>query len=151
MAFLQEVQRESGEYSTALGWFNRFITVKDDPEHKGELNLKHTGTLPLVENIRLLSLRHGVSETSTLARIEALRRQGQLDDDAADYLVGGYRHITDLLLRAQIAEFRAGKKVDNYLDPKALSKRQRHILVDSFKAIDRLQGRVRGELTADVF
>ena len=151
LAFLQEVQKESGEFSTALGWFNRFITVKDDPEHKGELNLKHTGTLPLVENMRLLSLRHGISETATLGRISALHEAGHMDSDMADYLTGAYKHITALLLRAQIEEFRAGKKVDNYLDPKTLSKRERDILVDSFKAIDKFQGRVRGELTADVF
>jgi signal-transduction protein with cAMP-binding, CBS, and nucleotidyltransferase domain len=151
LAFLQEVQRESGEYTTAIGWFNRFITVRDDPKHKGEINLKHTGTLPLVENVRLLSLRHGVAETSTLGRVAALAQRGHIDADVADYLDGAYQHITRLLLRAQIDEFRAGKKVDNYLDPKTLSKRERDMLVDSFKAIDKFQGRVRGELTADVF
>ncbi len=149
--FLRDLHRESGDYGVALGLFGRFITEKDDPEHKGEINLKHSGTLPLVQNIRLLALREGIVETATLERIARLRQAGVFDADQADYLSGAFRHVTFLLLRQQVADFQAGRKVSNFVPPTALSERERDILVDSFKAIEELRKRVRHEFSAEVF
>ncbi len=150
-AYLREMAHEVQEYGVALGWFGRFLTETEKPEHKGEINLKHAGTMPLVGNIRLLALRHGVPATSTLERIAALHRTGVLSDDEEDYLSGAYRHISCLLLREQIADFRAGRTVGNHVHPDTLSEREKDILVDSLRAIDALRKRVRAEFTGDVF
>ncbi len=149
--FLRELHEQSGQQAVALGWFGRFITERDKPEHRGEINLKHTGTVPLVQNVRLLALKHGLVETATMARIAGLRDAGVLDRDEADYLDGAFRHITFLLLRQQVADYTAGRQVGNYVHPEALSEREQDILRDSFRAIDALRKRVHGELTADVF
>ncbi|MDX1426173.1 MAG: putative nucleotidyltransferase substrate binding domain-containing protein, partial [Kiloniellales bacterium] len=150
-AFLAELQREQARVGVALGWFGRFVTEKDKPEHRGEINLKHMGTLPLVGALRLLSLREGIAETSTLRRVAALKEAGVLDADEADYLAGAFSHITKLLLREQLADFKAGKPVGNYVHPETLSERERDILVDSLKAIAALQKRVNSEFTGDIF
>jgi signal-transduction protein with cAMP-binding, CBS, and nucleotidyltransferase domain len=150
-AFLSELQREASRVGVALGWFGRFVTEKDKPEHRGEINLKHMGTMPLVSALRLLSLREGVTEASTLRRIAALKQIGVLDADQADYLTGAFSHITGLLLREQIADFKAGKTVGNYVHPETLSERERDILVDSLKAIAALQKRVESEFTGQIF
>ena len=63
---------------------------------------------------RLLSLREGIAEASTLRRIAALKQVGVLDADQADYLTGAFSHITRLLLREQIADLKAGKTVGNF-------------------------------------
>jgi len=151
VAFLREMYEDDRDNSVALGWFGRFITEKDVEAHKGEMNLKHTGTLPLVEAIRLLSLRDGVGTASTLNRMEALRELGVLSHDEHDYLSGGFRHICRLLLRQQIADFKNGNQVSNYVDPKALTKREQDILTDSFKAIRDFRNRVGGEFTGELF
>jgi len=150
-AFLREMYDDDRDHSVALGWFGRFITESNIEEHKGEINLKITGTLPLVEAIRLLSLREGVTRLSTLGRIEALFEKGVLGPDEHDYLAGAYRHISRLLLRRQIADFQAGKTVSNYVDPDELSQREKDILTDSFKAIRDLRDRMKGEMTGDIF
>ncbi|MFQ5773630.1 MAG: putative nucleotidyltransferase substrate binding domain-containing protein [Kiloniellaceae bacterium] len=150
-AYLQEMEHEAHEYGVALGWFGRFITEKEKPEHKGEINLKHAATLPLVGAVRLLALRQGIEDPSTLARINALHESGVLDADEQDYLSGAFHHITFLLLRQQLADFRAGREVGNYVHPDRLSEREKDILVDSLKAIDALQKRVHSEFTAEVF
>ena len=149
--FLRDLYRESGGYSVALGLFGRFITEKDKSEHKGEINLKHTGTLPLVQNVRLLALRQGIVETGTLARIARLHEAGVLDADTQDYLDGAFRHITFLLLRQQIADFEADRRVSNYVPPNALSEREQDMLKDGFRAIEDLGKRVRHEFSAEVF
>ena len=150
-AYLKEMERISSGYGVALGWFGRLTTDKEKPDHKGEINLKHTGTLPLVSCIRVLALQKGVEETSTLGRIQALHAAGVLDDDAEDYLTGAFRHITSLLLRQQLADFQAGEEVGNHVHPDDLSEREKDILVDSFKAIENLRQRVHAEFTAEVF
>ena len=150
-AFLAELNREVSRAGVALGWFDRFLVEKDKPEHKGKINLKHSGTLPLVSCLRLLALREGVDGVSTLERIAALHERQVLQDDEADYLRGAFSHITRLLLRQQLTDFKARRKVNNYVHPAALSEREKDILIDSLKAIDGFTKRVHAEFTADVF
>ncbi|MCG8354576.1 MAG: DUF294 nucleotidyltransferase-like domain-containing protein [Kiloniellales bacterium] len=150
-ALLAELHQESSRIGVALGWFGRFVTEKDKPEHRGKINLKHSGTLPLVTSLRLLALRAGLEETNTRRRIEALQTRGDLGDDEADYLLGAFRHITALLLRQQIADFKAGRQVSNYVHPDGLSEREKDMLVDSLKAIGELVKKVRSEFTAEIF
>jgi signal-transduction protein with cAMP-binding, CBS, and nucleotidyltransferase domain len=104
-----------------------------------------------VESIRLLALREGIAETGTLARITALHTQGILDANEQDYLSGGFHHLTRLILRQQINDFKAGREVSAYVPPRALSMREKDILKDSLEAIDALRDRVKTEFTADVF
>ena len=61
------------------------------------------------------------------------------------------RRITSLLLREQLADFKAGEEVGNYVHPDRLSEREKDILVDSFKTIDALRDRVHAEFTGEVF
>ncbi len=150
-AYLSEMAHEAHEHGVALGWFGRFLTETEKPEHTGEINLKHTGTLPLVSSIRLLALRHGVPATSTLERIDALHRAGVLSDDEEDYLGGAYRHISHLLLREQLSDYRAGRTVGNHVHPDSLSEREKDMLVDSLRAIEALRKRLHAEFTGDVF
>ena len=150
-AFLREMYEDDVDHRVALGWFGRFITEKDERAFKGQLNLKHTGTLPLVEAMRLLSLREGIEAISTLERMNALHEKDVLTDDELDYLTGAYRHISHLLLRQQIEDFKAGKRVSNYVPPKTLTERERDMLVESFKAIRGLREKVRSEFTGDIF
>lgn len=151
MSFLRDMYEDDRDHGTALGWFGRFITEKDDKDHLGEMNLKHTGTLPLVEAMRLLSLREGIEETSTLARMETLHAKGILEDDEYDYLEGAFRTISQILLRQQIKDYKAGNKVSSYIDPKDLTERERDILTDSLKAIHNLRERMRNEFTGEIF
>jgi len=150
-AFLREMVRDDAEHGVALGWFGRFITVQDEPEHKGKMNLKHTGSMPLVEAVRLLALREGIEAGPTLARMEALGEAGLLEADELDYLRGAYRHISHILLRQQLRDHAAGATPGNYVSPKALSKREKDYLRDCFRAIRAFRDRVRSEFTGDVF
>jgi CBS domain-containing protein len=145
--FLRDMFDLQAEHRPAIGWFGRFISVTDKPEHKGKINMKHHGTLPLVEGVRLLALKHGVPATSTLARIEALRAADVLSADEQDYLAGGLHHVTYLLLRQQIADYSAGIPVSNFVDPKTLSERERDYLRDCFRALALFRKRLRGDFT----
>jgi signal-transduction protein with cAMP-binding, CBS, and nucleotidyltransferase domain len=148
--FLRAMFGVQADHRTALGWFNRLLTERADPAHRGEVDLKYAGTLPLAEAVRLLALTRGIPATGTLARIDALAEAGDLDRDTRDHLRGAFDHITGLQLRQQVADFRAGRSIGNFVDPDALTARERDLLKDAFRAINAFRDRLRAELTGDV-
>ncbi len=130
--------------------FGRLLTENDEDGRMGMINLKYNGTLPLVEAARLMALQHGIEATSTLDRLKALRECDAIDDDQYDYLSGGLNHLTRLLLRQQLADFRAeDKKVTNFVSKASLSKREREYLADCFRAIQDLRGRLTSAFSWD--
>ena len=150
-AFLRELYEVQAEHRAGIGLFGRLLTERADREHRGELNLKYAGTLPLAEAVRLLALRHGVPATGTLARIDALAALGALKPDEQDYLRGAFALITGLQLRRQIRAFQAGEPVTNFVHPDELTERELDMLKDAFRAINRFRDRLRAELMGDVF
>lgn len=149
--FLRELYKVDEEHGPALGLFGRLQTDPLEGPGKGKVNLKLTGTLPIVCGIRVLSLRSRLTEVSTLDRIAALHRIGVLDNDESDYLSGAFRHITRLLLSEQLTNFEAGRPVGNHVAPENMTRRDKDMLVDAFRAVRRLRSRLRGELMGDVF
>lgn len=149
--YLRQMQQVQDKHGVALGLFGRLVPDSTPGPNKGKLNLKYHGLLPLVEAIRLLALREGVSETSTLDRILALYDLGVLSHDEQDYLTGAFQLITRLVLRQQLADFKNNLAVSAYVAPQALSKREEDMLKDSFHAINALKQRVRTEFTGNIF
>mgnify|MGYP000850452514 CR=1 FL=1 len=137
--FLRDIEDLQKDYATGLGWFGRIRTESD---RRGEINLKYRGTLPLVDSVRILALLHRVPATSTTARIDGLAEKGVLSRDEQDELQGASRHITRLLLRQQLADFKAGRTVGNHVPLRAMSRMEKSRLVDSFRAIERIREKV---------
>jgi CBS domain-containing protein len=150
-SFLREMYHDKHEHNAALGMFGGFIVERDNREYRGQVNLKYTGTLPLVSGIRLLALREGVEETSTLLRIKALADKGVLDPGERDELSEAFFIVTGMLLRSQISDFRAGRRVTYYADPNTLNKRERARLLGALRSIHALRKRAHLEFTAQVF
>ena len=146
-AFLRAMYAETSGHNVGLGLFGGFVTEKENPEHRGQVNLKHHALLPLVETVRLLSLREGVEQTGTLARMDALHDLDVIDSYALEELRSAFVHITNILLRQQIADYRIGKAVTYFVHPDKLSKRTRGRLVEAMRTIDHLRSRVRAEVT----
>jgi len=55
-----------------VGIFGQFFVERTGP-YKGSIHLKNTMYLPYVNSIRLLAIKEGIQETSTLERIHALK------------------------------------------------------------------------------
>ena len=149
-AFLRAMYEEISDHNVGLGLFGGFVTEKEDPYYRGQVNLKHHALLPLVEAVRLLSLREGVEQTGTLARMDTLHDLGVLDANAREELRSAFVQIANLVLRQQVADFRTGRKVTYFVHPDSLTKRAREHLAEAMKAIDRLRNRVRAELTGNL-
>ena len=112
------------EHRAGLGWFNRLLTERHDTAHKGEINLKLAGTLPLAEAVRLLALKEGIRATGTLARLDELAAAGRLGRDVQDQLHAAFDHITGLQLRQQIADYQSGRPLSSFVAPDSLTVRE---------------------------
>ena len=149
--FLRSLYLSDRGHGTALRLFGRFATEKKDPENKGKISLKLYGSLPLVEGVRMLALREGITATGTLARLEALHEIGIVNDDDHDDLKTAFETICQLLLTQQIRDFNAGRKVSSYIHPRDLTGRQRRRLREAFKAIGSLRKRINFEVGGEIF
>lgn len=149
--FLREMFKVDEEHEVALGPFGMFLTERRRGPDKGKLNLKMTGTLPLVGAIRILALQHGIPETGTLDRISVLHERGVLSHNEQDALTHAYRHIAHLLLRQQLQDSEAGLSPGNYVSPKSLSRREIDQLKASFRAIKAFRKKLRTDLTGELF
>jgi signal-transduction protein with cAMP-binding, CBS, and nucleotidyltransferase domain len=149
-AFLSDMARQEEDYDVALGLFDRFVREREDPAHRGEVNLKLGALTPMVDAVRLYALREGVEETSTTRRIALLERAGTFGRDEADALAAGYAEVAGALLARQVADVRDGRQASNFVAPDALTARERRHLVEALKAIRRLHLRVRADFTGRI-
>ena len=149
--FLRELYGANRDYGTALSWFGRFATERDDPAHRGKVNLKLHGTLPLVAAARLFALRDGVAETGTRERLAASHAAGVLSDAEHDDLTAARRTVCRLLLGRQLSDFRVGAPVSNFVDPNVLTPRRKRELRAALRAIERLRARMGVEFGGDLF
>lgn len=149
--FLREMYKVDQHHKVALGPFGRLLPERGKGPHRGSIDLKLAGTLPLVEAIRILALQQGVSETATLERIAALYQQGVLSRDERDALEQAYRHIARLLLRQQLENVEADREPGNHVPIRALSRLEKDQLVAGFRAIRALRSRVHTALTGELF
>ncbi|MBK8177114.1 MAG: CBS domain-containing protein [Rhodospirillales bacterium] len=149
--FLRQMYQDKVEHSMALGLFGGFVHERRSREYRGQVNLKYTGTLPLVSSVRLLALREGIEATPTLERIAALTEKGVFERREAEELSSAFGVVTDTLLRQQLADFRAGRRTSYFIDPQALDKRTRSALLAALKSIHGLRRRTHLEFAAQVF
>jgi len=141
---LRAMHEEEGSHKVPLGFFNTFITEKSGP-HRGELDMKRSGLIFMIEAARILAIKNGIRETSTMDRLRALVHRGIINPDDSEYFESAYRVILHHTLMAQADNFLKKGSSDYYLNPRELSARSQEILKHSFKAISRLQELVGSE------
>ncbi|MDT8335848.1 MAG: DUF294 nucleotidyltransferase-like domain-containing protein, partial [Desulfurivibrionaceae bacterium] len=127
-----------------LTFFRNFIVEKDG-EHKNTFDLKTRGLVFIVDFARLMSLKHGVTETNTLARLNLLRESQYLPETLCTEIIEAYEFLMHLRLIHQLQMLEAEEAPDNYLNPKDLTDLERQTLKEAFLVIGRLQDFTRKE------
>jgi CBS domain-containing protein len=120
--------------------------VEHSGEHRGRLDLKGGGLIPIVDLARWAGMAAGVTSASTSERLRAAAEAGTLPQADARTLEEAFELINELRLRHQVAQLRAGAEPDDYLDPATLSALTRSHLKEAFRAIATIQKRVASEL-----
>lgn len=141
---LRQMHEEEGSHKVPLGFFDRFITEKNR-DHRGEIDMKRSGLIFIIEAARVLAVKNGIRETSTVSRLRALVEKSVINKNDSEYFENAYRVILHHTLMAQVDNYLHRSTHDYYLNPRELSARSQETLKQSFKAISKLQELVGSE------
>jgi CBS domain-containing protein len=145
-ALLRLLARFALSHRPPTGFF-RGLVVEHTGEHRGRLDLKHGGVIPIVDLARWAGMAAGVTSASTTERLRAAAQAGTLSAANAHTLEDAFELISDLRLRHQVQQLREGKEPDNFVDPATLSPLTRSHLKEAFRAVASIQKRVAAELS----
>lgn len=138
------LHEEEGAHRVPLRLLGGFVTDKSGV-HKGELDVKKSGLIFVVETIRILALQHNIRETATLKRIAKLVEKGVIHSNDGEYYESAYQVLLHYALKSQVSKAVRGEKLDTYIDPKILSPRDKETLRHALKAVSTLQDFVASE------
>jgi CBS domain-containing protein len=126
--------------------FLRGLVVEDSGEHRGRLDLKRGGIVPIADLARWAGMAAGVTHSSTRARLRAAAEEGTLDAGDASLLEEAHELIAGLRLAHQVEQLKAGVEPDDFLDPAELSLLTRRSLKETFRAVAAVQRRIASDL-----
>ncbi len=139
--FLAHLAAAAASHHTPLGFF-RGLVVERSGEHRDALDVKRGGINTIVEIARLHALACGSEATSTLARLEDAVAAGRISPTLGADLRDAWEFLAHLRLRHQVDQIRAGRPVDNWVDPSALSHFEQRHLKAAFGVIRSAQGAI---------
>ena len=120
-ALLRLLARFSLSYRPPTG-FLRGLVVEHSGEHRGRLDLKHGGLVPIVDLARWAGMAAGVTSASTPERLRAAAAAGTLSAADAAHAGGCVRAVDGAAPRAPGRAARGRRREpDDYVDPAALS------------------------------
>jgi CBS domain-containing protein len=124
--------------------FVRDFVVEHTGEHRGELNLKRGGLVPVAAIARWAAIVTGDVAGSTVERLGRAHHGGLLTADEADSLTGAYEEIFGLLLAREIEAIRTDAAPSRYLAPGELDTLTRRLLRETFRVISGVQAALEG-------
>lgn len=143
--FLYNLAVNALQYEPPLTFFNNFRTFAKGAQRV--FDLKKTMT-PIVDLVRIYSLKHLVFETNTGARIQELYALKIFDEKEYNELMQSYYYLMGMRLKMQSEHIiRDKNKPHNHIDPSKLTKIERATLKQIFKIIESFQLRIKIEFT----
>ena len=148
-ALLRLLARFALSHRPPTGFF-RGLVVEPTGEHRGQLDLKQRGVLPIVDLARWAGIAAGVTSASTGERLRAAAAGGTLSEAHARTLEDALTLIMALRVEHQVEQLRAGKEPDDFVNPATLSGLTRSYLREAFRAVASVQKHVAAELKMGV-
>jgi len=117
-----------------------------------EIDIKKSGTFPIVHGIRTLAMEHGIDDTPTVRRIEALAELGVLGRETARDLAGALSYFMEIRLRSQLRAVKTGQRErEAIVRLGELSTRDRDLLRDALRVVKRFREIIRNRYHLGLF
>lgn len=129
----RDIARNASELPIGLDFFGR-LRVGRGGAHPGEINLEQFALTPLITNVRIMAIRHGVADTGTIGRIKGLLERGCLGVELAERLLMAYH---DFASRKVVLEIQG--REEPFLDPEELTAVEERNLKGGLEAVVNLQ------------
>lgn len=124
--------------------FIRDFVVEHSGEHRGGLDLKRGGLVPISAMARWLAIATGEVRGSTPDRLSRAAAAGLLTTGEAETLEGAFRDVYELALRKEVAAIRDSKPPSSWIAPHDLDSLTRRHLRESFRAVSTVQAQLEG-------
>jgi len=140
--FLYQLMELNFAHKVPLGLMGGFVLEREG-EYQGKVPTKPTGSLFLVDCLRIFSLEQQLVATNTIERLEQLVRRKVFTLETAEHLKAAFQAFILLRLRQEIDCIESGLEPTHYLDPDSLSKNEQDLLKEAFRAASKLQDATR--------
>ena len=147
--FIEGALQLALHYRPPTGFVRDFV-VEHTGEHRGELDLKHGGLVPVASIARWAAIVTRDVRGSTLERLRRGQQAGLLTADESSSLAGAFEEIFGLLMTREIEAIRAGTPPSQYLAPGDLDSLTRRLLRETFRVISAVQATLEGEWVSRV-
>ncbi len=147
--FIEGALQLALHYRPPTGFVRDFV-VEHTGEHRGELDLKHGGLVPVASIARWAAIVTRDVRGSTLERLRRGQQAGLLTADESSSLTGAFEEIFGLLMTREIESIRAGTPSSRYLAPGDLDSLTRRLLRETFRVISAVQATLEGEWVSRV-
>lgn len=140
-AFLDRLLRFTVQNKPPTGFVRDFVVIHSG-KHRGKLDLKKGGLVPIASIGRWLALATGDTRGSTVDRIRRGSDAGLLSTANADAMVVAFEEVYGLLFERELTGLRTGTHLGSRVAPKELDSLTRRFLRDTFREIDHVQGQL---------
>lgn len=107
--------------------------------HKGQINLKNSVCVHIVDCVRIFSLEAGIDANATLDRLAELARRNILPTAQIELWQAAFETLMNLRIRENLKQAMRGQKPDNYIDLRQLNRYERAMLKEAMAATAGLQ------------
>lgn len=136
--FLHFMMNLDYKHKVPLNLLGRF-SLEREKEHRGTLSLKQTGSIFIVDCIRMFMLEKQIYAPTTIERLDLLVKMKAFNSETAEHIKAAFEAFTFLRLRNEIALIEKGRAPSHYLDPYALTNAEQELLREAFRAASKLQ------------
>lgn len=136
--FLAHMVGNALSHEPPLGLFGNISTARSG-EHRGTVNLKHQGIVPVVDLARVYALAGGHAEVNTHDRLAIASSSGEVSAQSAHDLRDALEFLASTRIQHQTRQIDAGRPADNHLVLDELSNFERTQLKDAFAVVRTLQ------------
>jgi CBS domain-containing protein len=121
-----------------LGLFGGLSPIRSG-EHKGTLDLKMNGIVPVIDVARIFALAAGHDAVGTQERLQHAADSGEVNARDAHDLRDALEFLAAMRIRHQAQRIDAGLAADNFLQPEELSNFEREQMKDAFAVVKSVQ------------
>ena len=136
--FLAHMVGNALGFRPPLNLFGNIAPARKGP-HRGTVDLKHHGIVPVVHLARISALAGGHAAANTQERLELAVDGGEISEQGARDLRDAFEFLSMTRIRHQARQMAAGQPPDNFLAPRDLSNFERTQLRQAFSVVQSMQ------------
>ena len=137
------------QYEPPLTFFKKIQTIKKGKHEVFDIKKAMT---PIVDLVRVYSLKNRIFEVNTGNRLKALRDRGVFTENDYHELTQSYYFLMNMRLRKQAERIIQDKaEPDNYINLQSLTRIEQLTLREIFKTIENFQKRIEVAFTNNLF